>query len=257
MKNKYWRFLPNGVRRKLEEFTKGLDQRNTLKRRISKIFNGASLDGDKHLVNYFRWAQESNLLSLYTNDFSTEINQELLEQPMLDFLKPLNESTSDIDRMLAIEQRFFLSDHNLIYTDKMSMAAGVEVRVPFLDLELIDFAESIPIEYKLRNNIGKWILKKAMEPYLPDNVIYRPKTGFGLPLRGWIKKELRPLLSDILSTDSLNRRGLFSSQGVHQLIADNDKGKIDANFILFSLMCIEIWCRNFLDENVTTSFLTK
>ena len=74
---KYWRFLPNGVRRKLEEFTKGLDQRNTLKRRISKIFNGASLDGDKHLVNYFRWVQESNLLSLYTNDFSTEINQEL------------------------------------------------------------------------------------------------------------------------------------------------------------------------------------
>jgi len=153
-----------------------------------------------------------------------------------------------MDKMLALEQRFFLGDHNLIYTDKMSMAAGVEVRVPFLDLELIDFAASIPDEYKLRNHIGKWILKKAMEPYLPHNVIYRPKTGFGLPLRGWINKELRPLLSDILSTDSLNRRGLFSSQAVHQLIADNDKGKIDASFILFSLMCIEIWCRNYLDS---------
>ena len=156
--------------------------------------------------------------------------------------------------MLALEQRFFLGDHNLIYTDKMSMAAGVEVRVPFLDLELIDFAASIPNEYKLRNHIGKWILKKAMEPYLPHNVIYRQKTGFGLPLRRWMKRELRPLLSDILSTDSLNRRGLFSSKAVHQLIADNDKGTIDANFILFSLMCIEMWCRNYLDKPVPPTF---
>ena len=159
--------------------------------------------------------------------------------------------------MLALEQRFFLGDHNLIYTDKMSMAAGVEVRVPFLDLELIEFAASIPVEYKLRGHVGKWILKKAMEPYLPANVIYRRKTGFGLPLRGWMNKELRPLLSDILSTDSLNRRGLFSPQAVHQLIADNDKGKIDASFILFSLMCIEIWCRNYLDSTVPSTCSTK
>jgi len=251
---KYWRFLPNSVRSKLEKLTKGLDQRNTLKRRFSKIFNGASLDGDNHLVNYFRWIRESNLLSLYTNDFANEINQERLEQPMLDFLKPLNESTSDIDRMLALEQRFFLSDHNLIYTDKMSMAAGVEVRVPFLDLELVNFAASIPVEYKIRGNKSKWILRKAMEHYLPNDVIYRSKAGFGLPLRRWMKKSLKPLLYDILSADSLDRRGLFSSQAVNQLIINNNKGKIDASFILFSIMCIEIWCRKFLDENVYTSF---
>ena len=80
------------------------------------------------------------MFSLYTKDFSAELGQEPKEQPMLDFLEPLNASIGDMDRMLALNQRFFLGDHNLIYTDKMSMAAGVEVRVPFLDLELIEFS---------------------------------------------------------------------------------------------------------------------
>ena len=95
--------------------------------------------------------------------------------------------------MLVLEQRFFLPDHNLTYTDKMSMAAGVETRVPFLDLDLVDFAARIPERLKQRGSVGKWVLKKAMEPFLPMDVIYRPKTGFGAPLRRWMRGELRPL----------------------------------------------------------------
>jgi asparagine synthase (glutamine-hydrolysing) len=149
--------------------------------------------------------------------------------------------------MLALEQRYFLADHNLIYTDKMSMAAGVEVRVPFLDLDLVDFAAGIPVKYKQRGSEGKWVLKKAMEPYLPHDVIYRAKSGFGAPLRRWMRHDLRELLGDLLSSESLNRRGLFSPKGVHKLIADNDSGKIDASYTLLSLLCIEIWCRAYID----------
>ena len=116
-------------------------------------------------------------------------------EPMLEFLKPLPESVAPLERMLALEQRFFLADHNLNYTDKMSMAAGIEVRVPFLDLELVDFAAQIPTRYKQRGSVGKWVLKKAMEPYLPADVIYRSKTGFGAPLIRWIRFELRELLA--------------------------------------------------------------
>jgi asparagine synthase (glutamine-hydrolysing) len=166
---------------------------------------------------------------------------------MLDFLQPLNASTQALERMLALEQRFFLPDHNLNYTDKMSMAAGVEVRVPFLDLDLVDFAAGIPMGLRQRGQEGKWVLKKAMEPYLPHDVIYRPKSGFGAPLRRWMRHELRELLGDLLSIDSLKRRGLFEPAAVQRLIAANDAGKVDAAYTLLSLLCIEIWCRRFVD----------
>jgi asparagine synthase (glutamine-hydrolysing) len=149
--------------------------------------------------------------------------------------------------MLAIEQRFFLGDHNLPYTDKMSMAVGVEVRVPLLDLELVEFAARIPTEIKQRRGVGKWVFKKAMEPYLPHDVIYRPKSGFGAPLRRWMRGELRPLVGDLLGPDSVRRRGLFDPSAVTRLVEANQDGRIDASYTLLSLLAIEIWCRRFID----------
>ena len=129
------------------------------------------------------------------------------------------------------------------------MAVGVEARVPFLDLDLVEFAARIPIKFKQRGIEGKWVLKKAMEPYLPHEVIYRPKTGFGAPLRRWMRFELRELLSDLLSPQSLDRRGIFNPIAVQNLIHDNNSGRSDSAYTLFSLMCIEIWCRRFLDKS--------
>ena len=127
------------------------------------------------------------------------------------------------------------------------MATGVEVRVPFLDLDLVEFAAQIPVKYKQRGSEGKWVLKKAMEPYLPHDVIYRPKSGFGAPLRRWMRFELRGLLGDLLSEESLLKRGIFNPQSVQKLIRNNDSGTVDASYTLLSLMCIEIWCRQFMD----------
>jgi asparagine synthase (glutamine-hydrolysing) len=244
----FWRWLPVGVRGGLQRWTSGLDQRNPLFRRLAKLFNGAGLDGDARLAAYFAWSREADLMRLYTPEFRASLGQACAAGPMLDFLKPLPASLQPLDKMLALEQRFFLADHNLTYTDKMSMAAGVEVRVPFLDLDLVEHAAQIPIGMKQRGRVGKWVLKKAMEPYLPHDVIYRPKSGFGAPLRRWMRHELRPLLGDLLSVDSLKRRGLFEPAAVQQLIARNDSGRVDAAYTLLSLLNIEIWCRRFVDD---------
>jgi len=91
------------------------------------------------------------------------------------------------------------------------------------------------------------VLKKAMEPYLPHDVIYRPKSGFGAPLRRWMRHELRELLGDLLSAESLRRRGLFDPIAVQRLIQQNDNGQVDAAYVLLSVLCIEIWCRAYLD----------
>jgi asparagine synthase (glutamine-hydrolysing) len=247
-----WSWLPRSARSGLEQLTSGLDQHRPLFRRLRKLFNGASLDGDARLVNYFRWVDQRDLMSLYTPEFRAALGDGHAEDPMLAFLAELPPETSRLERMLALEQRFFLTDHNLNYTDKMSMATGVEVRVPFLDLELVDFAARIPNRLKQRGSEGKWILKKAMEPYLPSDVIYRPKSGFGAPLRRWMRVELRDLVADLLGAQSLRKRGLFDPAAVQRMIQANDQGKIDASYTLFSLMCIELWCRKFVDHTIET-----
>jgi len=88
-----------------------------------------------------------------------------------------------------------------------------------------------------------------MEPYLPREIIYRPKSGFGAPLRQWMRFNLRDLKNDLLGEQSLRDRGLFKPLEVQRLIQANDQGKIDASYSLFSLMCIELWCRHFIDQN--------
>jgi len=250
---RWWAWSPRSVRKLLERTSRALDQRSSLNRRLAKLFSGAGLDGDARLVNYFRWARRQDLEQIYTAEFRAAIVDSVAEKPMLDFLQELPEGTSRLERMLALEQRFFLTDHNRTYTDKMSMAAGVEVRVPFLDIELMEFAASIPARYKQRGREGKWVLKKAMEPFLPRDVIYRPKTGFGAPLRSWMRYELRELLDELLSAESLRRRGLFEPHAVQRMISDNDSGNVDASYTLLSLLCIEIWCRVFLDRAAVPS----
>lgn len=247
-----WSGLPRGVLHAAERLTADLDQSRPLFRRLGKLFSGIGLSGDARIANYFVWTRDKQIKELYSPAFRAILGSQPATQPMLDFLASLPESTPALERMLALEQQFFLADHNLIYTDKMSMAAGVEVRVPFLDLDLLAFAARIPSRFKQRGGVGKWILKRAMEPYLPHDVIYRPKTGFGAPLRRWMRHELRELLGDLLSPDSLRRRGIFDPVAVQRLIQQNDAGQVDAAYTLLSLLCIEIWCRRFVDlENAT------
>lgn len=244
---RYWDWLPRTVRQGLADLAGTLDQRWAWGRRLRKAFDGAALEGDARLVNYFAWRRRDDLLALYTPEFRAAVGEAEAGAPMLEFLADLPSDLEQLERMLALEQRFFLADHNLTYTDKMSMAAGVEVRVPFLDLELVEFAQKIPLHYKQRGSEGKWVLKKAMEPYLPKDVIYRPKSGFGAPLRRWMRFDLREMLGDVLGEASLRRRGLFDSNAVQKLITANDTGKTDASYTLLSLMCVELWCRQFMD----------
>jgi asparagine synthase (glutamine-hydrolysing) len=243
-----WSWLPPVARAGLGGATRRLDQHSALGRRLARLFAGADKSGDERLVSYFAWAQRDDLLPLYSAEVRAAVEHIRAGEPMLEFLRGIPKDRAPMDRMLALEQRFFLADHNLLYTDKMSMAVGVEVRVPFLDTDLVEAAARIPDGLKQRGRVGKWVLKKAMEPYLPQDIIYRPKTGFGVPLRRWMRYELRELLGDLLSEDGVRRRGLFDPQAVHRLITDNDTGRRDAAYTLLSLLCIEIWCRRFIDS---------
>lgn len=244
----YWSWVPDYAKLVFINLADKFNSNYTNLRRFKKFISNTDQDANMLILNYFRWTTRKDIFALCTENFKSELKNIIPEQPMLDFLELIPKSKSPLQKILALEQKYFLTDHNLNYTDKMSMAAGVEVRVPFLDLEFLEFSATIPDKYKYRGFKTKWVLKKAMEPYLPREVIYRSKTGFNLPLRQWMRCELREFISFYLTSDSLKNRGFFDPTAVMRLIKNNDSGEIDASYTLFSLLCIEMWCRLYLDK---------
>lgn len=247
----YWNWLPAWGRHLLAGGASLLPTGRPSLRRLRKAFEYADLEADERLVSYFYWGKPSRLVGLLSETYRREINGRRASDPLLLALQNVPQHTDPLNRMLFLESKFFLPDHNLNYTDKMSMAVGVEVRVPLLDPDLVALAARLPVNYKQHGREGKWIFKKAMEKYLPHEVIYRPKTGFGAPLRSWLHSEskLKPLMKNVLSSEAIERRGIFDAKSVEALIEQDAKGRVDATYTIFSLMCIELWCRIFLDED--------
>lgn len=247
MQERWWSGWPAPLRAGIASVAGRLPVTHPLTRRIGKAFQYAGHDADHRLVSYFLWTDPTQALDLLHPDFRASLSTESLYAPMLQTLSGLPPGEAPLNRMLYLECKHFLADHNLNYTDKMGMAAGVEVRVPLLDLDLMDLAGSLPLDMKQRGRVGKWIFKKAMEPYLPHDVIYRPKTGFGVPLRHWLQTILKPLVDDVLSDASLRARSVFNSLAVQQLRRADQAGQIDATYTIFSMVCLELWCRQYMD----------
>ena len=246
MVERYWSWMPRAVRAGIAELTASLPTSSPALRQLRKAFQYASYEGDRRLASYFYWLRPDLAEELLSSEFSRRL---VHEEPLVASLGELPDDVPRLNRMLYLECKHFLADHNLNYTDKLSMAAGVEVRVPLLDRELVALAARLPIQYKQRGAEGKWIFKKAMEGLLPREIIYRPKTGFGVPLRAWLRGPLKGAIRDILSPDSLRRRGWLNSEAVGRLLADNLSGGVDAAYPLFALLCIELWAQMFLDQH--------
>jgi asparagine synthase (glutamine-hydrolysing) len=243
-----WDRIPGSLRGFLAGVGRRLPGRPPLLRRLAKLLTATGVEGDERLASYFDWTSAKTVRNLFVPELAKTLN----EEPLLAALQSMPATTTALQRMLLLEQRYFLADHNLNYTDKMSMAAGVETRVPFLDPDLMALAARIPDRYRQRGAEGKWILKKAMEGILPNNVIYRSKTGFGVPLRAWLRGPLKSMLHELLSVDSLRKRGIFDPIAVSRTVSESELGQADHAYSIFSLMCIELWCRGFIDGGAGT-----
>ncbi len=245
---RWWSWWPRSLRAGLASAGRRMPVASPLGRRLRKAFEYAALDRPNRLASYFFWLAPEFAYSLLAPDYREMLTESDLVAPLLRADGLLPATASDLDRILRLEQTFFLADHNLNYTDKMSMAYGVEVRVPLLDRDLISLAASLPDRFKQHGRVGKWVFKKGMEPLLPHNVIYRPKTGFGAPLRRWLQHELRPVVDEMLSGEVIQRRCLFDAKAVASLVRADREGRIDAAYPIFALICIELWCQLFLDR---------
>jgi asparagine synthase (glutamine-hydrolysing) len=152
-----------------------------------------------------------------------------------------------LNRLLAIDAETQLPDDLLLLTDKMSMAVSLECRVPLLDHELVELAARMPAGLKIKGGRLKHVMKEALAPVLPQDVLNRQKRGFGAPMGAWIKHELAPVLAAVLSAEAVERRGLFRHAHIASLVADHRANRVDATDQLLSLLNLEIWCRLYLD----------
>ena len=152
-----------------------------------------------------------------------------------------------LNRLLYVDFKTFLPCLNLAYTDKTSMAANLEVRVPFLNVELVELAAKMPAGLKLKGLKRKYILKKAAEKLLPRDIVWRKKAGFGAPVRSWLRGPLRPMVEELLSEKRVSDRGLFDPKQVRQVINTNLSGREDLNLQVFQLLTLELWMQEFID----------
>jgi asparagine synthase (glutamine-hydrolysing) len=159
-----------------------------------------------------------------------------------------HDGDDSLARMFSVDATTQLPDDLLLLTDKMTMAASVECRVPLLDHELIELAARIPVESKLRGGELKSLLKRALADLLPPDILYRPKRGFGAPMGAWLQGALAPLLTSALSSATLERRGLIRARPVEQLITAHRANRIDGTDRLLALLALEIWCRMYVDR---------
>jgi len=164
-----------------------------------------------------------------------------------------------VTRMQSLDTRLYLAEDILTKVDRASMAVSLEVRAPFLDPRVAEYAASLPSNYKLRGHKTKYILKRAVQDLLPRFVTRRGKKGFGVPVAEWLKFKLRPLARDLLSPERVRRAGVFNPEYVSRLQDEHERGVANHRKLLWTLLMFELWHESFIEtpKRIETSVISS
>jgi len=213
--------------------------------KIKRFFSGFS--GDEKYRHY-RWL----------GAFNQEDRQNLFKENVWQNLKTTNEfetvdrylsetKTKDkLDKLILLYLRTYLMDDILVKVDRASMLNSLEVRTPFLDYECVDFANSLPNNFKLKHGQGKYILKKLLKNKLPKEILERRKKGFGIPLATWLANDLKSLLLEKFEKNKIEAEGLFNHKYIENLLDNHFNRKQDNRKQIWTLLVFELWYENFL-----------
>lgn len=157
-----------------------------------------------------------------------------------------NINNSALRNILCFDQTSWLPDNLLERGDRMTMAASLEARMPFMDHELAAFVSALPDEMRVRGKTTKWILREAMTRLLPAEILERPKVGFRVPVNEWFQHEMKDYLYDHLTSESSCTRDLYDASTLHQILSDHVNGKQNHEKLLWGLLNLEIWYRQYM-----------
>lgn len=214
--------------------------------RAKRFIQTANLDGYSRYLGMISFFTPRERARLFAPEFQMQINLNRIEEGGGFFESIANYPL--LTQMLLFDQQNYLPGDLLVLTDRLSMAHSLEVRVPFLDHIFLEFAMTIPPELKIHGMTKKYILKEAVTDLLPQKILNRGKRGFSVPLAEWIRGELRELVSDHLSTDSLNDVPILNKMEVQRILADHLACRYNYENQIWALLILVLWYRKFYSK---------
>ena len=243
----YVRLLPEAARRSLlwaMNYWPVSDDKISFEYKVKRFLQGTLLSPDEAHTYWngaFSRPEQEDLLLRKNHD---------RVQDLFDADLPRPDRNGSLNRFLAFDQRYYLTDDLLQKVDRMSMAHSLEVRPPYLDHRIFEFAATLPDRFKVDGRTLKVILKQLMKPQLPASVISRAKTGLDIPAHDWLRGPLRPFLEDTLSPDAVKRTALFRPQAIERVKRDHMERRANLGYHLWGLMILFLWMKHW---NIQTS----
>ncbi len=241
--------LPRAIRRAAEALVRAMPLDGHPRSFVSRLKRFTEALGQPAERRYTRWVSHfypELKAALCTREFVTATG----ERDAVDMLvAAFRESDAPdlVDATLSVDVQSYLPDDLLVKVDIATMAHGLEGRSPFLDHEVMEFAASLPSTLKLRGRTKKYVLKRAVAPLLPPEVIDRPKMGFGVPIDSWFRRELKDLAYDTLLSTRALARGYFHQPVVRRLLDEHAGGAVNWHYQLWNLLMLELWHQMFID----------
>ncbi len=215
--------------------------------RIKRFSEGLE---NSYINRHFRWMiflSNFQKTRLYSPDFLAEDFLKRLPQRVpFDTYFENSKRYEGINQDLYLDLKTYMVDNILVKVDRMSMATSLEARVPLLDYKMVEFAFSLPSHFKVRGSVTKWFFKKVMEGILPDEIIYRRKEGFSIPIKNWLKQELKELMMEYLSEKRVKEAGFFNYAYIKKLINEHLNAKQNHAHRLWALILFSLWREKFL-----------
>ncbi|AMV31843.1 Asparagine synthetase 1 [Pirellula sp. SH-Sr6A] len=239
-------WIPTPIQSALRSLGGYLPNTNPTARRAKKLLLQLGKQSLERAAGFYTWLDKSRVAKLFDRSIQCELKDYDPSNCLIQSLAKIPDESSLLNQMLFWDLKYFLADHNLNYTDKMSMAEGVEVRVPYLDLDLVKFACELPINLKMRGKTTKYILRKVAERYLPHDVIYRPKTGFGGPVRKWLVDGKLDVRFRNLQQHGFEK--VFDTNAVNDLVQATKRGETDGSYSLLAVLAVDSWMNQFMGD---------
>jgi asparagine synthase (glutamine-hydrolysing) len=242
----FGKFIPISLIKGLNTLVNLFSPSNPKVRRLNKVLNQLNLDSADQFIGYHSWLP----VEIAKDLFSKELKEQLKDYHPFTFyrtlLTNLTPHTDGLNKMLYLDMKAYLPDNNLLYMDKMGMSEGVEIRVPFLDNEVVEFSSTLPNLLKMKGLTTKYLVRQVAKKYLPEEIIRRSKTGFGAPVRSMIKQNSEAVLRIILNPVTNKNVEIFDPTKIKELISANEVGKIDGSYSILAILAILSWKNQFV-----------
>ncbi len=234
------KFMRQGIIAPFLNMIPPTEKKKGLINRARRFTEGMRLPEDLAHTRWMIFLQEADKTRLYSQDFWNNLNYEESFEFIRNHFNGV-QTSDELNRQLYVDIKTYLVDDILFKVDRMSMATSLEARVPFLDHRFVEFTATLPSKLKLNGTNTKFILKDAMKELLPPEILKRGKEGFSIPIKNWLKKDLKNLMLDVLDPQKIKREGFFNPDYVQRLTQEHLTGKENHSHRLWAIMVFGIW----------------